>query len=90
MFADIDDCSESLCQNGGTCIDQIDSYICLCVDGYEGPTCDMNTDDCSGNPCLNGGTCQNEINGYQCSCTSGYTGHSCSIGMFSKPRVLQT
>ena len=89
MFTEINECSEVICSNGGTCIDKIDSYVCLCVDGYEGHTCDMNKNDCNGYPCLNGGTCQDEIYGYQCSCAFGYTGNSCGEGMFSKRRALQ-
>ena len=68
MLTEINECNEVLCSSGGTCIDKIDSYVCLCVDGYEGHTCDMNKNDCNGYPCLNGGTCQDEIYGYQCSC----------------------
>ena len=39
MFADVDECSSSPCQNGGTCIDAVNSYTCDCVDGFEGSNC---------------------------------------------------
>ena len=36
----------------------MNSFSCLCVDGYEGDRCENNTNDCNPNPCENGGTCQ--------------------------------
>ena len=77
----MDGCDSSPCLHNGTCEDQVDGYICLCADGYQGVLCDVNTDDCAGNPCLNGGTCADVVNGYNCTCVSGYTGNSCGIGM---------
>ena len=82
-MTDIDDCVASPCKNNGTCVDQVDGYICLCDDGYEGDNCDDNTDDCAETPCLNGGTCNDEVNGYDCDCAPGYAGPTCGIGMFS-------
>lgn len=38
--ADIDDCQSNPCQNGGTCIDEIDSFVCLCLPSYGGATCE--------------------------------------------------
>ena len=38
--ADVNDCADSPCRNGGTCIDGIDSFHCVCPKGYEGLTCD--------------------------------------------------
>ena len=37
---DIDECSSSPCQNGGTCTDAVNSYTCACVDGYNGDDCE--------------------------------------------------
>ena len=39
-FTDIDECSSDPCQNGATCVDQIDSYSCICASGYIGTNCD--------------------------------------------------
>ena len=39
-FLVIDDCESSPCQNGGTCIDGIDSYTCTCKPGYNGHDCE--------------------------------------------------
>ena len=37
---DINECATSPCQNGGSCIDQINAYTCNCVDGYDGLNCE--------------------------------------------------
>lgn len=37
---DIDDCQSNPCQNGGTCIDEINSFVCLCLPSYGGATCE--------------------------------------------------
>ena len=37
---DIDECASDPCQNGGTCLDQINSYNCSCVAGYIGSDCE--------------------------------------------------
>lgn len=38
--ADINDCESNPCKNGGTCIDGINSYKCICSDGWEGNYCE--------------------------------------------------
>ena len=40
MFAEIDDCNPDPCENGGRCIDGLDTYICDCVLGYTGDNCE--------------------------------------------------
>lgn len=37
---DINDCESNPCRNGGTCIDGINSYKCICSDGWEGTYCE--------------------------------------------------
>ena len=44
MFTDVDDCSGQPCQNGGTCIDGVNTYTCTCVTGYTGPHCQIGID----------------------------------------------
>ena len=37
---DIDDCKESPCNNGGTCLDGVASYTCACPLGFVGLDCE--------------------------------------------------
>ena len=39
LFLDIDDCVNSPCQNGGSCIDGVSSFLCLCGPGFTGELC---------------------------------------------------
>ena len=40
IILDIDECSSSPCENGGTCIDEIDYFTCQCMAGYTGDQCE--------------------------------------------------
>ncbi|XP_025418110.1 uncharacterized protein LOC112688909 [Sipha flava] len=65
----VDDCAgpDVKCANGGTCLDLIGGYTCLCPVGYTGKSCRTQIDPCgsdgesgangSTNPCKNGGEC---------------------------------
>ena len=37
---DINECLSSPCVNDATCIDNINSYTCICADGYTGTHCE--------------------------------------------------
>ena len=39
-LVDIDDCSPNPCQNGGACVDGINSFTCNCRPGYAGAKCE--------------------------------------------------
>ena len=39
MLTDIDECVSAPCQNGGTCTDQINGYLCQCAPGYTDRHC---------------------------------------------------
>lgn len=39
IISDIDYCAEMPCQNNGTCIDLLNDYNCICMDGFNGANC---------------------------------------------------
>ena len=39
IFSDNDECASSPCQNGGACVDGVNSFACNCLPGYSGATC---------------------------------------------------
>ena len=39
FLSEFDECVNNPCQNGGTCVDLLDSYHCTCRDGYNGTNC---------------------------------------------------
>ena len=41
IIADIGDCNETTCQNGGTCVDGVDGFTCVCRAGWTGVTCEI-------------------------------------------------
>uniref|UniRef100_A0A2K6KSA5 Coagulation factor VII n=1 Tax=Rhinopithecus bieti TaxID=61621 RepID=A0A2K6KSA5_RHIBE len=44
-YSDGDQCASNPCQNGGSCKDQLQSYICFCLPSFEGRNCEKNKDD---------------------------------------------
>ena len=63
LFASVDPCL-----NGATCVDDIDSYQCLCVNGFSGKQCQLEIDECESDPCQNGATCVNYVDSFVCTC----------------------
>lgn len=43
----IDDCPGHNCQNGGTCIDGLNSYTCECPPTFTGEFCGSDVDECA-------------------------------------------
>ena len=73
---EIDKCNPNPCQNGATCRHFNSSlrFQCLCPNGFEGETCQVNIDDCANVNCLNGGTCVDKVGKFTCECTEFWTG----------------
>ncbi|XP_033759839.1 uncharacterized protein LOC117342008 [Pecten maximus] len=75
---DGDECLSDPCFHGGSCVDNIQSFSCVCKDGWTGPTCLLDKNECDDTPCANGGMCNNTQGSYTCSCRAGWTGHDCT------------
>ena len=45
-FPDIDDCVNHTCDNGGLCVDGVNTYTCNCSAGYTGVRCLTDTETC--------------------------------------------
>ncbi|KAM4795950.1 coagulation factor VII [Rhinophrynus dorsalis] len=75
-YTDEDQCLSNPCQNGGSCFDHHQSYVCNCVLGYEGRNCETNRNDAL--QCIyDNGRCEqfcrdNSSTGRQCYCAEGY------------------
>ena len=41
VHTDIDDCSSLPCLNGGTCVDQVNRYMCECTLSFSGVYCEI-------------------------------------------------
>ncbi|KXJ18031.1 Fibropellin-1 [Exaiptasia diaphana] len=53
FLTDVDDCVKKPCQNGGECIDGVNSYKCECAPGYTGPNCETIPSECKNYKTLN-------------------------------------
>ncbi|KAL6459313.1 hypothetical protein MHYP_G00327850 [Metynnis hypsauchen] len=76
----LDDCLDHKCQNGGTCMDGVNTYNCQCPPEWTGQFCTDDVDECrlQPNTCQNGGTCSNLPGSYTCVCVNGWSGLDCS------------
>nr|XP_002737781.1 PREDICTED: uncharacterized protein LOC100377237 [Saccoglossus kowalevskii] len=72
-------CDSFPCRNEGTCSSVPGRFICRCVDGWGGTTCEDRVNPCQSNPCLNDRTCQwsDGDMSYRCDCPDDRIGQHC-------------
>ncbi|KAK2908433.1 hypothetical protein Q8A67_004270 [Cirrhinus molitorella] len=81
-YTEVDYCESGPCQNGAMCVDQINTYICICPVNFEGRHCDKEIFPPSSYGCLykNGGCehfCTEDSDSTRrCDCAPGYTLHT--------------
>lgn len=78
-----DNCRSNPCQNGGTCTDLYDSFLCKCPKNWEGLTCSQDVNECANFAgtdlgCQNGATCMNSPGSYSCLCVGNWLGLHCT------------
>lgn len=66
----INECNSNPCMSGGTCVDKVNGFHCLCPPGTYGPLCLSGTDHCASQPCVNG-DCIEQQHGYEKPLTPG-------------------
>ena len=73
--------SQSICQNGATCISSIRGFQCFCPVTYTGQVCEIDLCSNVSSPwCHNGGKCFNFGSQLSCDCTAtGYIGDRCDV-----------
>ncbi|KAJ8042523.1 Fibropellin-3 [Holothuria leucospilota] len=72
-------CNPNPCEEFSTitCIDMVNDYVCMCIDGFEDKNCSTNINDCMSDPCQNNSTCVDGIAIYSCMCLPGFEGVHC-------------
>ncbi|XP_059839511.1 protein crumbs homolog 1 [Hypanus sabinus] len=86
---DVNECELSPCQNGGTCQNTLEGYICHCPTGseqeifYGGQNCTDILTGCKNHECQNKATCIPYVidsqHRYHCRCANGYIGLKCQL-----------
>lgn len=81
---DINECASSPCLNGGTCVDLLNKYSCICDSkSFKGVRCEQQINKCAESPgltqCGSNGVCTGGIGTAPivCLCDAGYTGLAC-------------
>ncbi|XP_037612385.1 cubilin [Sebastes umbrosus] len=77
-------CNSNPCQNGGTCLNLLNSYHCVCPNNWAGPNCGTDVNECqvysgTSQSCQNGATCVNAPGSFTCSCSPEWSGTLCTV-----------
>lgn len=69
----IDECLSAPCQNGGQCVDGVNSFNCECGEAFMGEFCEEEYDACASSPCHNGASCITTLGqqDFYCECIPG-------------------
>ena len=62
----VDDCASNPCMNGGSCRDEVGTYVCSCPSGWTGDRCELDIGYCDSEPCENDAQCVNLFQDYFC------------------------
>ncbi|XP_068160694.1 cubilin [Antennarius striatus] len=84
LAVDKDSCSSNPCQNGGKCLNLLNSYHCVCLSNWDGPNCATDVNECqvysgTSQGCQNGATCVNTLGSFTCSCSPEWSGTLCTV-----------
>lgn len=79
-------CASNSCQNGGTCVNTLESFTCECAPGFTGGLCEI--DICAvSNPCQNNGVCyvdSEDPTTLLCNCSAPFVGQTCAESKLDK------
>lgn len=92
------------CLNGGSCTRFNESFVCACIPGFSGDTCQVNVNECASAPCQVGQACVDQVNGYTCvldrcssqpcanggTCVDGLGGYTCTCASGYSGTLCQT
>ncbi|CAK1552576.1 unnamed protein product [Leptosia nina] len=78
-----DECQSHPCENGGTCLNLVNGFYCICPHNWKGVGCNEDVNECkmyAGTDlgCQNGATCINTPGSYECICKPGWFGLHCT------------
>ena len=75
-----DNCLGVICRDNTHCVDGVNTFTCVCDNGYTGKYCEAAINNCEGVSCGEHSHCIDEMNSFVCVCAVGYTGRYCSEG----------
>nr|XP_006814131.1 PREDICTED: neurogenic locus Notch protein-like [Saccoglossus kowalevskii] len=73
-------CGSHFCYNGGTCVQDHNGeiFLCVCQGGWTGSYCEEGVNECESSPCENNGVCVDDVNRFHCICEDGWKGETCA------------